>query len=196
MAYATVAELRDSIVSPVSAEWAAKMLHKVPELPVINDRASHLVLNAKDKVVLDIGCSGEISKKIRAAAKKYYGIDRHAAEGVVAVDIDHRPDQIPVYEDVDVVIASEVLEHLANPGYFLAALRVLYKGKEIVITVPHASGYRVQDDCEVVNVDHVCWYSYQTLKTLVTRYGYTISQAAWYHGKPHKAEGIIMVLTG
>ena len=192
--FKSVAELRESIIGG-NAEWNTKMLHKVPEMKVIKDRASHLALNAKDRVVLDIGCAGAISKQIKLASKKYYGVDKVAAEGVVTVDLDHRPDQIPVYEDVDVVIASEILEHLANPGFFLAALRTLYNGREIVVTVPIACAYAVKDGCEVVNGDHVCWYSYTTLKTLVTRYGYTIKDAAWYHGKPHKAEGIIMVLT-
>lgn len=195
VSYKTVAELRNSIVSPLGGEWSRRMLHKVPEMPVIKDRASHLVMNAKGRVVLDIGCSGVISKQIRLAAKKYYGVDKVASDGVVGVDLDHRPDQIPKYEDVEVVICSEVLEHLSNPGYFLAALKTLYKGKEIVITVPHASAYAVKDDCEVVNNDHVCWYSYTTLKTLVSRYGFVIRESAWYHGKPHKAEGLIMVLT-
>jgi 2-polyprenyl-3-methyl-5-hydroxy-6-metoxy-1,4-benzoquinol methylase len=164
-------------------------------MPVVKDRAKWLVERTKGKVVLDIGCSGNISKQIKAAAKTYYGVDKEAAEGVVGLDIDHRPDQIPVYEDVEIIILSEVLEHLANPGFFLAALRALYKGKEFVITVPVACAYAVSDGCEIVHGEHVAWYSYTTLKTLITRYGYAIKECSWFNGVPHKAEGVIMVLT-
>jgi 2-polyprenyl-3-methyl-5-hydroxy-6-metoxy-1,4-benzoquinol methylase len=195
VSFKTVASLRDSIIAPVNAAWSQKMLHKVPELPVVKDRAAYLVESAKGKVVLDIGCTGAISKQVRLAAKTYYGVDKEAADGVVAVDIDHRPDQIPVYEGVQCVILSEVLEHLANPGYFLMALKKLYPNTVFVLTVPNAGAYAVKGECEVVHGEHVAWYSYTTLKTLVTRYGYSIQYAAWYNGVPHKAEGLIMVLT-
>jgi 2-polyprenyl-3-methyl-5-hydroxy-6-metoxy-1,4-benzoquinol methylase len=194
VSYKSVADLRQSIIEP-NAGWEEKMLHKVPVMEVVKDRAAYLVESTKGKVVLDIGCTGSISKQIRLAAKTYYGVDKEAADGVVAVDIDHRPDQIPVYEGVETVILSEVLEHLANPGYFLMALRKLYPATVFVLTVPNAGAYAVKGDCEVVHKDHVCWYSYTTLKTLVTRYGYAIKYAAWYNGVPHKAEGLIMVLT-
>ena len=196
--FKTVSELRDSIVSAghMDREWLAKMLHKVPELPVVKDRSKYLVEKSKGKVVLDIGCTGPISKAIRLAAKAYYGVDQVAADGVVAVDIDHRPDQMPVYGDVEIVVLSEVLEHLANPGYFLMALKQLYAGKDVYITVPNAGAYAVREDCEVVNKDHVSWYSYTTLKTLLTRYGFEIKEARWYGaGQPYRSEGLIMVVT-
>jgi hypothetical protein len=49
----------------------------------------------------------------------------------------------------------------------------------------------VKDGKEVVNDDHVCWYSYQTLQTLLKRYEIEIVNMRWYHGEPHKAEGLI-----
>jgi len=195
--FASVSALRDAIVAPghMDAAYAEKMIHAVPNLPTVKDRARYLVEKAKDKVVLDIGCTGPISLSIRKSSKKYYGVDRVASEGVVAVDIDHRPDQIPVYEDAETVILSEVIEHLANPGYFLMALKKLYAGRTFYITVPNAGAYAVKDDCEMVNKDHVAWYSYTTLKTLLTRYGYEIKEARWYGVGGHKSEGIIMVVS-
>ena len=195
--FASVAELRDSIVSSgnLDAAWAAKMLHKVPEMQSVKDRAAFLVELAKDKVVLDIGCTGAISKQIKLAAKTYYGVDKVAGDGVEVVDIDHRPDKMPLHEDVEQIICSEVLEHLANPGYFLLALKKLYAGKEVCITVPNAGAYGVRGDCEIVHGDHVCWYSYTTLCALLTRYGLKASECQWYNGPPHKAEGLIMKVT-
>jgi len=193
----SIADLRDSIVAGgnMPAAYADKMIHRVPDLPVVKDRAAYLLEKSKDKIVLDIGCTGEISKAIRKAAKGYYGIDSANGGDWAVVDIDHRPDQMPKHEDVEIVILSEVLEHLANPGYFLMALKEMYAGKTVYITVPNAGAYQVKDDCEIVNKDHVSWYSYTTLKTLLTRYQYEIKEARWYNGVPHKAEGIIMVVT-
>ena len=195
--FSSVAELRDSIVSSgnMDAAWAAKMLHQVPEMKSVKDRAAFLVELAKDRVVLDIGCTGAISKQIKLAAKTYYGVDKVSGDGIEVVDIDHRPDKIPVHVDVEQIICSEVLEHLANPGYFLLALKKLYAGKNLCITVPNAGSFAVRGDCEVVNGDHVSWYSYTTLSTLLSRYGLKASESLWFNGPPHKAEGLIMKVT-
>ena len=175
-------------------EYAAKMLHAVPDLPTVPDRARYLVEKAKGKVVLDIGCGGPISAAIRQAAKTYYGIDRVAGPDRVVMDVDHAPHEMPVYADVELIIASELLEHLGNPGYFLGMLREKYPTVPLYITVPQAGAYQVQNDCEIVNREHVAWYSYTTLKTLLGRYGYAIREARWYNGEPHKAEGLIVLV--
>ena len=192
--FKSVSELRDAIMWHQDPAYAEKMIHPVPELPTVKDRSAYLIEKAKDKVVLDIGCSGPISEKIKASAKVYYGVDQVQVNGCDVVDLDHRADLMPKHEDVEIVICSEFLEHLTNPGYFLLVLKKYYAEKLIYITVPNAGGYTVQNNCEIVNKDHVCWYSYTTLKTLLTRCGFEIMESRWYHGLPHKAEGIIMVV--
>lgn len=195
--FETVEQLRSAMVAggQMPVEWTQKMVHKVPNIPTVKDRKRYLIEKSKDKVVLDIGCTGHISKAIRAVAKKYYGVDKSNGGDWAVVDIDHRPDMMPKYEDVEIVVLSEVLEHLANPGYFLLALKEMYAGKTIYITVPNAGAYVVKDDCEIVNKDHVCWYSYTTLHNLLTRYGFEVRESRWYNGQPYKAEGLIMVVT-
>src|SRR5262245_36578236 len=169
------------------------MIHPVPQLSIIADRAKWLVERATGRSVLDIGCTGPISDRIRKVASAYHGVDCQYVNGCDVLDIDHRPDLIPQYEDVDLVIASEVLEHLGNPGYFLLALKEHYPGRQTIITVPHAGGYSTHNGCEVVNKEHVAWYSYTTLKNLLTRYQFQIDEAYWANGEPHRAEGLIMV---
>ena len=194
--FETISALRDSLsgLGRLGPEYAAKMFHQVPDLPTVKNRAAYLVEKAKDKVVLDIGCLGPISAGIRAVAKGYHGVDRVPGDGWAVVNLDEDPQEMPAHADVELIIASELLEHLANPGRFLAALRPKYPAVPAYFTVPHAGGYSVRNDCEVVNRDHVCWYSYTTLQTLLGRYGYVIQEARWYGGPPHKAEGIIMVV--
>lgn len=186
----SIASLRESIVNPIpNTEWASKMLHAVPELPTVKDRAAYLVEKSKGKVVLDIGSSGPISQAIKTVSAKYYGVGLEGAD-VFPVDLDVSPELVPIYPEVEVIILSEVLEHLANPGNFLKALRQRYSC-EVYITVPNAGAYTTKDECEVVNKDHVSWYSYTTLKNLLERYGFKVQFSRWYNGDPHKAEGLI-----
>ena len=187
----SISELRTLVKSKFPPEYVKKMLHKVPDIPVVENRASFLSTMAKDEVVLDIGCTGMLSQGIKRVAKKYYGVDRQAGEWAV-VDLDQSPDSLPYYEDVTLVICSEVLEHLSNPGRFLKVLANKYANIPVCFTVPNAGAYNVRDGCEMVNIDHVSWYSYTTLKTLLGRCGFSVNDAAWYNGKPHRAEGIIM----
>lgn len=188
-----VAALRDSIVSRQNGEYVKKMHHQIPDLPTVKDRAAYLLHKAKGKVVLDIGCTGKISAAIREVSKQYYGIDKEDGDSITGVDLNHLPHQMPVHGDVELVICSEVLEHLSNPGLFLIALKSKYKEQPKIFTVPNAGAYRVVEGHEIVNGEHVCWYSYQTLKCLFERYDYRIEAARWYNGEPYKAEGLIMV---
>ena len=197
MPFDSISALRDHIVSggaPAEA-YASKMLHRVPDLPVVKDRKEYLVSKAKSHVVFDIGCTGPISEAIRGSAARYYGVDKIPTGDTTVLDVDTNPDLLPLHEDVDIVVLSEVLEHLSNPGDFLKELRAAYPGRLVYITVPNAGACRVKDGLENVNKDHVCWYSYTTLKTLLTRYGYEVLEARWYNGDPYIAEGLIMVVT-
>lgn len=192
----SVSALRDAITSKVDPAYVAHMYQPIPDLPTIKDRAAYLIEKAKGKVVLDIGCTGPISARVRMSASKYYGIDKVDGDCIVGVDLNHRPDLMPVFDDVEVVICSEILEHLSNPGYFLMALKEKYPKRLVYITVPNAGAYVVKDKCELVNAEHVCWYSYATLKQLLTRYDFEIKEARWGHGEPYTAAGVIMVAEG
>ena len=190
MTVESVSQLRDLIQQRFSPDYTKKMLHSVPVWEVVKDRASYLAGQATGKAVLDIGCTGPLSAQIKAAAATYYGVDREAGSWTV-VDLDREPERLPTLT-VDLVICSEVLEHLANPGRFLDVLAARYPDTETIFTVPHAGAYTVYRGCEMVNKDHVAWYSPTTLSTLLTRSGYTITDGRWYNGQPHKCEGLIV----
>lgn len=200
--YPSISDLRTAVTAPpttldkLGPAWRAKMLHAVPDLPIIPDRGRYLAEAVTGKAVLDLGSTGEIATMLRSTARIYHGVTKTAHGEDVVLDLDEAPERIPVYPDVEVVVAAELLEHLANPGRFLAALRVAYPRVPVYLTVPQAGAYQVaQGTYEVVNRDHVAWYSYTTLMTLLTRYGYTLDKARWYHGPPHKAEGLLVVVT-
>ena len=200
MSFATIDHLRESLAGPApkvyAPEYAAKMLHDLPQADVV-DRPVFVLKQCKDKRVLEFGASGPLTAAIAQVALTYAGVDRAASDGVTGLDLDDVT--VPRLPDVgcDVVVACEVLEHLTNPGYFLQRLRAQYPLQPLLVSVPNAYTVIAQKHLrkgrENVNLDHVAWYSPRTLRTLLERYGYTISEWHWYNGEPGTAEGFIVV---
>lgn len=179
--------------------YIKKQVHQVPEAPVIS-REDFLIREARGKVVLDIGASGPMHEAIVKVAKKCYGIDREDGEGVIGIDLDvvfGIYSSLPFFGNVELIICGEVLEHLSNPGWFLERLSARYARIRTIFTVPNAFSdvaYRkMEQGIENVNSDHVAWYSWKTIKTLLGRYGYEIKEFYWYKGRPRFSEGLIIV---
>jgi hypothetical protein len=196
--FATIDDLRSQLGStgkPVPPEYAKKMLHAVPDAEVV-DRAAFILERCKGQVVLDVGASGPMHAALVTASAKVYGIDRENGAGVVGIDLDDYYADLPVFADVTRVVCGEVLEHLSNPGWFLKRLRSAYRC-ETIITVPNAFAEagrgQLKRGTEVVNRDHVAWYSYKTLSVLLERHGYDVREFYWYNGQPYTAEGLIVV---
>jgi hypothetical protein len=212
VSYATIDALRESLAQPErrigTTEYAAKMLHAVPKSTSV-DRAKFIVERVTGKRVLEFGASGPMHEAIVKAAARVLGVDREDSDGVVGFDLDAvllgepgftqfqralpEPEFIP-----DVILCGEVIEHLANPGWFLKRLKAQFPGVPVLITVPNAfciMGFKrhLEQGVENVNIDHVAWYSHRTMKTLLARYGYGIEEFFWYGGDPYTAEGLIMV---
>ncbi len=183
-------------------DYIDKMMHAIPDAPVVKDRADFIVERCKGKRVLNLGCaSGGLHQRIKAVAAFLIGVDRVLGTADIQVDLDFQPHML--YTDYhkdwlspELIVAGEILEHLANPGLVLTACR--RHQCPMLITVPnafHSAGLRwMKDGYEQVNPDHVAWYSYRTMKTLVERYSFTIQEFYWYNGKPLTAEGMIFVV--
>lgn len=213
---ATIDELRSQCGSNHSPQYAAKQLHKVPEFPVVI-RETFLLAQCQGKVVLDIGATGKMHAEIVKAAKQCYGITRpdfpSEDPNVKAFDLDDVSKRgIPCWPGVEVVVCGEVLEHLSNPGHFLRRLKSWYdkvcerpnldrtppfRTVTKIFTVPNAfssvGAASLRQGIENVNIDHVSWYSYRTLRTLLERHNYTIREWAWYKGVARFSEGLICV---
>jgi len=187
------------LVGGLSPEYIEKMMHLVPEVDVVK-RERFLLERAKDKKVLDIGCTGKLSKAIWKVAKEYQGIDKKEPENsgfnFMKFDLDLENNWYPFRDWADIIIASEVIEHLSNAGRFLDWLRE--HNAPIVLTAPNAyragAGKYAANGIDCVNGEHVAHYSYWTLKTLVERHGFTITEWYWYNGNPGTAEGLIFCL--
>lgn len=184
-----------------SAEYWAKQVHTVPKSQTV-DRIAYLTKHAQEKTVLHIGCTGELDKALCKVAKRCYGIDQYERmdrPDYHACNLDGLAyEDLPSHPDVELVICGEVLEHLSNPGFFLISLREAYPTIPVIFTVPNAhcaaaAEWLVKRGRENVNIDHVAYYSYTTLHTLLARGGYGLVQHYWYGGKPYISEGLIAV---
>lgn len=189
--YDLLSEVRKPQLPPAYME---KMHHEIPDAESVK-RVDYLLQRAKDKVILDIGCTGVLSAALAKVAKEYHGIDNQKVKNLpnfYMVELE-QTDSLPKIPDVELVIASEVIEHLSNAGHFLKLLKRYHC--PIIITAPNAfsvAGKRwLQQGIEVVNKDHVAWYSWYTLKALLERNGFEVLDFRWYNGEPPFSEGLI-----
>jgi SAM-dependent methyltransferase len=104
---------------------------------------------------------------------------------------------VPVERTFDVIVAGEIIEHLNNPGLFLSGVRrFMHRDSKLVITTINAycamrffvyalRGRRGIN--EFVHPDHVAYYSYSTLRVLLSRYNYDIETFLFYDiGREHR----------
>jgi len=170
---------------------------------------SRLVLfekHLKNKKVLHIGCSDWPDTEEKAKNKnllhqylanftsELYGLDsseegigimkKYGIKNVVVGDIyDFYNDKNFTEKKFDVLVVSEVIEHLLNPGLALESIeKYILKtnpGCEIIFTVPNyhnffftfLSGLRSR---EIVHYDHKFYFSYRTFRNLLESYNYRV----------------------
>lgn len=96
-------------------------------------------LKGKPKI-LDIGCYTADILRILSHPVNYYGIDadKQALEiaknrGAKTIRLDIDNEEIPLKEKFDIIIATEILEHLRDPEKLLLQIRHLLKTEGIVL---------------------------------------------------------------
>ena len=127
------------------------------------------------------------------------GIDILASQGftnLFRVNLEELP-AVELNKQFDVIIAGEMIEHLNNPGLFLEGIKRFMKpgGRLVLTTINAYAGMRFfvyglrgrGGVVEPVHPDHVAYYSYATLKLLVERHGFQLSEFMFYDiGREHR----------
>jgi hypothetical protein len=85
----------------------------------------------------------------------------------------------------EILLAGELIEHLANPGLFLKNVASLMSGKtELIITTPNAFSFKgfiySMTRREKVHHDHLFYFSYQTLKQFLDKFGLRCIEIYYY----------------
>lgn len=182
---------------------------KLPKVPIVVDRHDFVLEHCKGKRVLHLGCvdSGLLPERffsgvllhqeLAKVADNLWGIDidadgisflrRHNFDNLIVGDV-CKLDKIPELQDqyFDVIVASELIEHLMNPGLFLEAVKKLMipGHTELIVTVPNA--FRVSTllqllhGVEYIHPDHNYWFSYHTITNLLIKSGFEIKEVCVY----------------
>jgi 2-polyprenyl-3-methyl-5-hydroxy-6-metoxy-1,4-benzoquinol methylase len=132
-------------------------------------------------------------------AKRLYGVDldgsglerlRAAGFGrLYQADVEQLQD---LGERFEIVVAGELVEHLANPGRFLRAItRHLSEDGKLIVTVPSAQSIRIIANAirmrEVVHPEHNAYYSPSTLRHLLESHGFEIEEIRPYWTEARKS---------
>jgi 2-polyprenyl-3-methyl-5-hydroxy-6-metoxy-1,4-benzoquinol methylase len=170
------------------------------------DREKFLVEMCEGRTVLHLGCadfpyteqsiaSGEwLHDRISRVAVRCVGLDlnresisrlrdQYGIENVIEGDAEHlESSQLGTF---DVVLAGEIIEHLNNPGLFLASARnVLAPNGQLIITTTNAFCFRrmirIPFGTESVHPDHNYYFSHTTLRALASRFDYRLKEAYAY----------------
>jgi 2-polyprenyl-3-methyl-5-hydroxy-6-metoxy-1,4-benzoquinol methylase len=181
---------------------------QLPRAPVVSDRHALILEKCQGKRVLHLGCvdagllyerfqSGELMHhRLASVASELWGVDVDV-EGITFLrskgfnnliigdvcELD-KIDRLRG-QTFEVIVTSEVIEHLQNPGLFLSAVQTLMTPEtELIITVPNA--FRLDTltwllrGVEFVHPDHNYWFSYHTITNLVQKSGFTLKDVYVY----------------
>lgn len=178
-------------------------------VPAPVQRIDFILERCARRRVLDLGCYDETALSKRGTGHWLH--ERIAAVATTVLGVDSSP-QIPAQglatgprariiradvqdfaairaalapDDVDVIIAGELIEHLANSLGFFRALKQHFPDKELVASTPNATsltnGLLALARRENCHVDHLQVYSYKTLATLCRHAAITRFRIIPYH---------------
>jgi SAM-dependent methyltransferase len=182
------------------------MVHKLPKAPLV-DRIEHLTALARGRRVIhvgfvDTGCQSMqanagawLHGHLNDVASSLVGIDVNEAGVAEAVEAGYEayaadcrdPEALEALgiAPAQLVIAGEVIEHLDDPGAFLAGLHALVApGGQLVVTTPNAYGlFNVLASLarrEINHPDHVMMFTWRTLTNLAGRHGWEPAETRVY----------------
>lgn len=100
-------------------------------------------------------------------------------------------DKLEYQDKFDIVVCGELIEHIENPGLMLDGIkRFMHDESLLIITTPNPwSNERIRLirsgklENLWLNKEHVCWYSFETLKQLLDRKGYVEKKYDYYYSE-------------
>jgi SAM-dependent methyltransferase len=184
----------------------AESVHRLPSARLV-ERLPFVVALARGKRVIDLGFVNEGRTELdRALGRWLHAQLADASSSLVGIDADEKGVEEAAalgfhvrcadcqsraeleglgLEPADLVVAGEIIEHLTNPGGLLDAIHVLLRpGGRLVVTTTNATALTSSVagllGLELVNSDHVGWYSWWTGRTMLERHGWRLTQLAYY----------------
>lgn len=182
---------------------------KLPKVPLVIGRQNAILARCKNKEVLHLGCVDEghlyerfergelMHQRLASVSKDLWGVDldekgieylRRQGFGNLLVGDVCALERLQTLQNrfFDVIVASEVLEHLQNPGFFLEGVKrfMIPRETELIVTIPNA--FRIDNllwlfrGVEYVHPDHHYWFSYYTARRLLEKNGFDVKSVMVY----------------
>ena len=174
---------------------------RADRFPLVESKFGRILELCDGKDVLDCGCIGDVAEtaeearkasheQIAKRAKYCLGIDLWAAEvekrKAMGYNVVHgNVETMDLGRQFDVIVASDLIEHLANPGMFLDRCRKhLRDDGALCLVTPNAHSLNTAAKSLLgakvaVNPEHTCWYDPTTLKQLLARHGFRPREEYW-----------------
>lgn len=185
-------------------EFIDTMIHRVPDASIIM-RVDFIKKYCKDKKVLHLGCRGHskdpnpMHGELDKICSELWGVDIQECDipNFVLADLDGIGWHELIWDKFDILLATEIMEHLGNPGIFLDECRQF--DCEVLLTVPnaycHSRHSLMRKGFEYDNFQHVACYSFHTVQTLTKRYGFDIIEFHWADSPmQYYSRGLVFVL--
>ena len=162
----------------------------------------HIAALVRGKKVLDVGCVDHVAQKEMEAtwlhrrlvesASSIIGLDilqdeirQLAAKGYRVVCGDAMT--VDLRDQFDVIVAGELIEHVDNPGQFVANMRRhLRHDGMLVLTTPnpfyalHFLEFAVSSPYKRWNPQHVAWFCFFTVENLLSRHGMYLKECIYF----------------
>ena len=182
--------------------------HKLPQTKLVQHRHPYIVDYCKNKKVLHIGCVDAglmlerykndqlLHQKLDDVCSGLWGvdIDREGIEflksngfsNVYVMDVTNNDNvNLLCEKKFDVIVFSEVVEHLLNPGEMLVSIRrIMSDETRLLMTAPNAYSaapiVSMMKGVEWVHPDHNYYFSHVTLRNLANKSNLEVEEEALY----------------
>lgn len=168
--------------------------------PIYKNKAELMEKLIKETdIVLDVGFWGQginmnhnnwVHSLLKERAKEVYGIDVDFDSSNLSNPANYKKGSAENFDfDVkfDVIFAGDLIEHLSNPGLFLASCRRNLKDDgKLIITTPNCFNLfhlaeKITKMEPTVNPDHVCYFNSKTLRRLLSKNGWRAAETGYLY---------------
>lgn len=177
-------------------KWA-----KADRFPLVDSKFGRILDLCTGKDVLDCGCIGDVAEtaaeakqgsheQIARRAKYCLGIDIWGQEvekrKAMGYNVMHgNVETMSLGRSFDIVVAADLIEHIANPGLFLNRAHEHLRDEGLLcIVTPNAHSLNTSMKAFLgvrvaVHPEHTCWYDPVTLRQLLRRHGFQPREEYW-----------------
>ena len=157
-----------------------------------------IISKCRNKNVLDVGCAGQdrnfeskewLHNRIRCVAREIHGVDILKSEikklSAMGYSIFHIDELASLNNKYEVIVMSDVIEHVNNPVSFLRTYsQCLVDDGEMIVSTPNSNRARnfihiLISNNYAINFEHTMWLCPKTFLEIIERSGLYPTEFYW-----------------